>query len=438
MRGEQAPQIDDADWQKFLSEASDLLNSSLDCEKTLGSLARLAVSRLADWCMIDLLEPDGKLRRVALEQANPDRAELAERLRAFMPRLESRSGAPEVIRTGKPILVSKVEATHMQDISSSEEHFRALDEVGTRSKLFVPLIARGQVLGCVGFVFAESGRHYAERDLEMAVELCRRAAVAVDNARLYEDAQRAIRAREELLAVVSHDFKNPLASIQICASLLDALAPDDESEKAVRMRKAIRLLLSVSGQMEGLLRNLLDFARIEAGGMVLDLTFHGTDDLVREVLEALEPQFAEKGIAFECRVAQGLRIYCDRERILQILFNLVGNALKFTPRGGRIVLEAAEEGDHIGVAVEDTGCGIPAEHLSHVFDRYWQGSGARGGVGLGLAIVRGIVVAHGGQVAVSSRVGGGARFSFTLPRGMRPGLSARTGVSLGGKVGTGY
>jgi signal transduction histidine kinase len=227
-----------------------------------------------------------------------------------------------------------------------------------------------------------------------------------------QSAQRATRAREELVAVVSHDLKTPLATIAMTTGLLlQELAPEQ-----LDARKSIERIQRSADRMGRLIRDLLDLAKIEGGHLSIEPQPHEVAGLFTDVLEQLRAQAAAKSLRLEQRISPGAeRVICDRERILQVLGNLVGNAVKFTPEGGALTLRADRAEREVVLSVRDTGPGIPEDQLVRIFDRYWQAKEtASGGVGLGLSIAKGLVEAHGGRLWVTSEVGHGSTFRFTL------------------------
>jgi signal transduction histidine kinase len=274
------------------------------------------------------------------------------------------------------------------------------------------VIARGKTLGAITLVAAESGRHYGAADLEMAEHLARRAGLAIDNARLYGQAQEAVRAREEVVAIVSHDLKNPLNAILMSAGLLRRSSAD-----LVRVHQQADAIERSVHRMRSLVRDLLDLARLEAGRFTLDRQSHAVGPLATEALALLQPLAQQKGLLLEADTmpAATARALCDRERVLQVFSNLVGNAIAFTPQGGRVTVQARANDSEIAFSVADTGPGIPPDEQRLVFDRFWKSRSSRQGTGLGLSIAKGIVEAHGGRIWVESRQGEGALFLFTLP-----------------------
>jgi signal transduction histidine kinase len=395
----------------FLAEASALLASSLEWEATVASVARLAVPAVADWCAVDAAEglaAGGP--PLAIAHVDPAKVERAlEWRRRWPPDPAAPAGTAAVIRTGRSELYEEIDDALLARASDPDQR-RIARELGMRSAMIVPLAARGRTLGAISFIAAESSRRYGPADLAMAEELGRRAGIAVDNARLFHEAQRAIRARDEVLAVVSHDLKNPLESVLLSASLL-LRAPD-----AAQVRRYAETVHRSAGRMDRLIRELLDLSRMDAGRFTVELRPERLEGLVEEVLAVVAPVAQEHGVTLSAAGAPlADAVPCDRERILQVLSNLVGNAVSFSPRGGRVTVTLALDDREARVEVRDEGPGISPEDLPRVFDRFWKRRSR--GTGLGLAIVKGIVDAHGGRVRVASRVGEGSAFAFTLPRG---------------------
>ena len=402
--------------QRFLAEAGAILSESLDFDRTLESIARLAVPTLADWCVLYIRDGDA-VQRLQFVHADPDKQAVVRRLQPWPLGGREPHPALRVIETGEPWFMPEVAADFIEAMSSDDEHLALLRELGINSALFVPLTARGETLGAIGCYLSGQARRYSADDLSLARDLAARAALALDNARLYREAQRAIEARDDVLAIVSHDLGNPLSAIRIGTSLLLRHLPREELGSAgVQHLEGIRQSVE---QMERLIQNLLEVKRIEAGRVVLDRRAHRPAALAAAAVDSLSAVAASRNLTLENHVPENApAVFVDRERVLQVFSNLIGNAIKFTPEGGRITVDAAVEGTELRVSVSDTGIGISEEHLPHIFDRFWQARRHRPeghGIGLGLAIVKGIVEAHGGRIHVESRVGAGSTFSFTLP-----------------------
>jgi signal transduction histidine kinase len=396
----------------FLDEASRALGSSLDHQETLEKLADLAVPERADWCVVDVVE-DGQLRRVAT--AHADRRKLAfahDWARRYPLDPESRSGPPEVVRTGRPELHADLDNERIAKNARSPEHARELRELGIRSVMIVPLTARGRTLGALTMISTRGDRQYTEQDLRIALELGVRAGLALDNARLYQEANRAIKIREDILAVVSHDLRNPLGAIDLAASML---VQNHGAEP--RSRRHLDVIRRSTDRMTGLISDLLDMASLQAGRLSVDRKTVAVAPLLAEVLDTHEPVILEKGIELVRELSiEGLELHGDHDRLVQVFGNLLGNATKFCAPGDTIIVRGYPEDGSIRFEVEDTGPGIPESELPRIFEPYWSAQRhAKKGTGLGLYISKGIVEAHGGRLWVNSS-GKGATFCMTIPR----------------------
>jgi PAS domain S-box-containing protein len=402
---------------RFIVEASGILSESLDYESTLASVARLAVPQLADWCAVDMLEQGRSFRRLAVAHTDPAKVELAMELERRYPTDMSASyGLPSVLRTGKPELVAEIPEWMLLSAARDEAHLRIARELGLRSYMIVPLIARGRTLGAITFVTAESGRQYTETDLSFAEDLAQRAALAVDNARLYREAQEANRTKDEFLATVSHELRTPLTAVLGWARILRAGGIDD----ATSLRALETIERNAKSQAQ-LVEDLLDVSRIITGKLRLDMKPVELKSVIDLAIEAIRPAAEAKGIHLQVVLdPMAGPISGDPDRLQQVVWNLLSNAVKFTPRDGRAQIRLERVDSHVEITVSDTGLGIRQEFLPFVFERFRQADGtstrAYGGLGLGLAIVRHLVELHGGQVrAASAGENQGASFTVELP-----------------------
>lgn len=281
--------------------------------------------------------------------------------------------------------------------------------------LVVPLVARDRTLGAFILVSSDPERPFAPDDIDLAEELGRRAALAVDNARLYEAARDAVAARDEVLSIVSHDLGNPLSAIRVATRVLDRLLDLGEVHPA---GEQVALIRESTAQMERLIRDLLEIRRIEAGRLRLVCRPEKVSELIEHATRSMHGLAEEQDVRLEKVVSGALpdTIRVDADRVRQIFANFVGNALKFTPAGGTITVGAEPAEGGVRFWVRDTGPGLEPDDLPHVFDRFWQAQqqGSHG-VGLGLAIARGLTEAHGGSVRVESPEGQGCTFFFELP-----------------------
>jgi signal transduction histidine kinase len=402
--------------QRLLARVSAVVGFSLEYRGTLEALARAAVPQFADLCLIDEVGEDGTVARLEVIFADETKQrDLADQMRRFSPQPGWRTAQAAVLASGESLLFGTVTDPLAEGIAHDQEDADTLRAAGINSLMAVPLLARGKTLGALTFAAAESGRRYSTRDLAVAEEIAHRAAIAIDNAQLYEQAQRATRGREDLLAIVSHDLNNPLAVIGLNIDML--LKHSRPEERRKYGRKQLELIDRAVTRMTGLLRDLLDTASIEAGHLSIERALVPVVQLVTEALEAVQPLAAKKRLRLESDLGDDLpAVFADADRIQQVLINLLGNAIKFTGKGRSITVRAERLGDAVRLSVADTGAGIAEGDLRHLFDRFWQAQGtARAGTGLGLFIARGIVEAHRGTISVESKLGEGSTFSFTLP-----------------------
>ena len=397
----------------FLAEASRVLGTSFDYQTTLSTLTHLAVPDLADYCIVDVVSEQGeRLERIGAAHADPAKEPLLREVVRFWD-VGDREHHFRSASMGESVLIPEITAEMAERSVVSEEHERLARQIWPRSVVAVPLRVGDRTLGVLALYWSETDRHYGPEDLALVEELARRASLAVDNARLFHDAMQATRARDEMLGVVAHDLRNPLNTIVMGASLMLEVIADPES----RLSRQAQMVHRAAERMNRLIQDLLDVRRIDTGRMEIDLRTEEVDGLLKEAMDMLRPLATAASLELTCNVDERLpRVAADSARILQVLSNLVGNAIKFTPAGGTVRLRAEPADREVRFAVSDTGPGISADQLPHIFGRFWQGARAdRRGIGLGLAIAKGIVEAHGGRIWVESQVGVGSEFIFTLP-----------------------
>jgi PAS domain S-box-containing protein len=400
---------------RFLSEASTLLAGSLDYSSTLESLARLVVPEMADWCSVEMLTADGRAERLAVAHQDSSREELAWKFVRLHPvDLSAPAGVGRVLRTGESEWQADIPEEALAAGVRDPEALRLARMLGVRSFLCVPLVARGRVLGSLTLAQAESGRRYTETDVRQAEELARRAALCVDNARLYQEAQNAIRLRDEFLSVASHELRTPLTSLRLQLSLLDRRLSE---ESRVLLKPKLEVTRRQVERLTSLVNTLLDVSRIVAGRITLELTEVDLVHVVQEALERLCEVFEQAGCAVTLQ-ADGPVVGCwDAPRLDQVIVNLLTNAAKYGQgRPITVTVEGSEE--RALLIVRDEGIGIAEEDQQRLFGRFERAVSGRhyGGLGLGLYISREIVEALGGRVGVESRPGEGSTFRVELPR----------------------
>ncbi|MCP3140057.1 GAF domain-containing protein [Pyxidicoccus xibeiensis] len=408
---------------RFLAEASALLASSLDYERTLAAMARVAVPVLADWCAVDVLEDDGHVRRVVVAHEDPERARLAlDFHRRHPPDLSAPGGLGKVLRTGEPELMEAIPEALLVATVPDPERLAAVRALGLRSYLSVPLRRRGRVVAALTLGYAESDRRYTGDDLRLVEELALRAATAMDNAMLYQEAREAVAARDTFLGVASHELNTPLTSLKLnLQGLRRALVPGPGVD--AKFQSADRQLTRLSS----LIRELLDVSRITAGRLKLEPEPLDLAELVREVAARVAEDAARAGCELRLRVPSTVPGLWDRLRVDQVLQNLLSNALKYG-HDGPVDVELEAGADSVTLRVRDEGIGIAPEDQPRLFQKFLRVASERhySGFGLGLWIVRQVVDAMEGRIHVDSDVGRGATFTVVLPRRMPP--SARPDV----------
>ncbi len=446
----------------FLAEVSRCLADSLDYEATLTTVASMSLPYLDAWCIVDVLDPGGEVRRIAVLHPDPDRQAAARALaERYPPRSGDLVGAPRVIRTGRPEMVFDVPVGALGAGAHDEEHLALLRRLGVRSYVIVPMVARGSVLGAMTFITAEHDRRFGDIDVVMAEDLARRAGMAVDNARLHAEAVEAreaaesalaeaelaleeaataeehlreardaaeagLRTRDEFVSTMTHEVQTPLNAI---IGYLELLEMDVSGVLADTQRSYVQRAQESSRHLLRLVVDVLDFARSETARLAVEREEVGAAETARGALALVRPQASGRLLTLEDDTAgaAGLRFLGDEYRVRQILVNLLSNAIKFTPAGGRVRLECrAHPGDgsdadpgELHFVVSDSGEGVRPEDVERIFEPFVQGAAGLtrryGGTGLGLPISRRLARLMGGDVTLDPGAGGGATFTLRLP-----------------------
>jgi PAS domain S-box-containing protein len=397
--------------QQFLVEAGEKLASSFGSSETLAQVARLAVPVIADGCILENRVGNGFLAG-ATAHVDPGIEEILDEIGMAGVRIPPRSHPlTEILGRPLPVLLQSNAAARLLEASVNPAYQKAMKAMKAQSALFLPLVARKQLIGALT-LFRTTGSFDVD-DLGFAQALARLAALALDNARLHDTVRASLHARDEMMGVVSHDLRNPVAAVKMLSRTL-LRAPENGGSHA---QESIELISQAAEQMDALIRDLLDVNRLDAGKLVISPVPVDPSVLLTDSLQTLRPLVDEKGISLDLQIETALpKVIADSERIQQTLSNLVGNAIKFSPAGSKIVVVARKDAEGVIISVLDNGKGIAPEHVPRVFDRYWQSSRTdRQGAGLGLAIAKGIVEAHGGRIWIESKPGEGTTASFTLP-----------------------
>ena len=398
----------------LLAEAGALLASTLDRERALTQLVHLAVPALGDLCAIDILAEDGATSRVAYAHRDGTKEALV---------YEAPVGVRAAIRSGQPVLVSEAGETDLMAEAQSADQLRTLQQLKPRTWLVLPLTARDRVLGAITFAMTDSAGSYDRVDVRTAEVVARQVALTLDGTRLQRDTEAARsateaanRAKDEFLMTLSHELRNPLNAVSGWAKLLEVGKLGEEQS-----RHAIEVILRNVNAQVRLVDDLLDMSSVVSGKMRLAIQPVNVADVIGEALDAVRPGAEAKGIQLQSVLdSPGAQVSGDPGRLQQVVWNLLYNAVKFTPKAGRILVKLQQVKSHVEIIVSDTGQGIRPDLLPYIFDRLRQGDSSRsrahGGLGIGLALVRHIAELHGGSVfAESPGEEQGATFVVKLP-----------------------
>ena len=399
-----------------VDNALGVLGTSLDYEWNLAAVTRLVVPTLADYCSIDIVDEAGELRRVSSTHVDPQKEEILRDLWRKYPYQKDDRGVPSVVRNGATEMNALIDVNEIVSYAKTEEQRDMMLALAPRSFLCVPMISHGHVFGALALVYSDSGRTYGTVERAAVEQIAARAATAIENARLYADAQAASRAKSDFLATMSHELRTPLNAIAGYADLMamgvrGPVTPD-QLRDLNRIRQNQQHLLEI-------ITNILNFSRIESGHLRYDIRPCVLDDVLERMEGVIEPQARAREITYKyLPVDSTVVVAADREKLEQVLINLLGNAVKFTPRGGHITLSATEVGGRVRVAVRDNGVGIKPDQLNSIFEPFVQLESAFTrtveGTGLGLAISRELARGMGGELTAASIPGEGSVFTLEL------------------------
>jgi signal transduction histidine kinase len=402
---------------RFLLESSTLLTSSLDHTATLSALARLCVAEIADWAVVYSVDDTGVPRRIEVAHRQPSKAALVRELQSMSIDPDGTHPVLKVLATGRSMLAKRIGDESLESITQNAQQLEVVRQLGVASFMIVPIIARDYTLGAITLVSARRERLFDEQDLALAEDIAARAALAVINARLYEEARQANKTKSDFLAVLSHDLRTPLTAIIGYVDLMEMGVPDQLPEATLQRLQRIR---ASAAHLRYLLNELLVFARLDAGREEVRLQEVDLREIGREAAAVAEPLALERHLRFHLDLGENpVILRTDPDKVRQVLLNLVGNAVKYTEQGD-VWVELRALGEHrAAICVRDTGVGIAEHHLQQIFDPFWQVTSAprtaEGGTGLGLSVVRGLVQLLGGEVSVHSVLGSGSTFTVTLP-----------------------
>ena len=401
----------------FLADTTALLSRTLNYQQTLTDLVRLAVPEIADWCVVDIVNENGTLERLAIAHADPEKLKIAQLLlERYPPDPNAPEGAYQVVRSGQPVVMESFPDGLVAARARDDGHRELLRALSLSSYICAPLVSARGILGTITLVFGESGRHYSTRDLPFAQDVAARASLAIDNAFAYRRVQDANRLKDEFLATLSHELRTPLNAVLGYADMLrmNVLGGD-------RYTNAIEVLTRNAKALGDIIDDLLDVSRITSGKLQLDMKPTSIEDVVKSAIATMQPAIDAKGVSLQLILARKLpQVSGDPDRLQQVVRNVLSNAVKFVARGGNVKVQVEQETASVAVSVADDGQGIDPAVMPFIFERFRQGdsrfSREHGGLGLGLAIVKELIELHGGTVRASSAgAGQGATFRIELP-----------------------
>ncbi len=399
----------------FLTDASKVLASSLDYNKTLQNVATLAVQHIADWCLIEIIDDKGQLQSVAVRHKDPKKTQWVEKLRKINPpNLSGDSGIAWVLKNKKSILAPVVTDEMLVTRAKSKEELENLRKMNITSGMIIPLITKNKVIGIISFLSSESEKLYSKSDLTMAEEVASRAALAIENARLFSNEQKAVTLRDEFLALASHELKTPITSLGMFLTVLERYSQEENDKRSLpvllKMRKQIV-------RMTKLINDLLDISKIQEGQLKFRKEKLAIDNLIKEIVETLQGTSLKHKIFLDGQTKK--KVLADKDRIGQVLINLITNAIKYSPQADRIIIYLKAQKDKVIVTVQDFGIGITEENQKKVFNRFFRVEGTNEntypGFGIGLYITQDIIKQHNGEIWVESEKNKGSKFSFSLP-----------------------
>ncbi len=399
----------------YLSEASKILASSLDYNKTLASVVELGVPELADWCTVDMLDEKGAVHQLAIAHVDPKQVKWArEYNKRHPPRMDTPTGLPNVLRTGKSEIYPHITVEMIEATVKDKRVIALLRKLHLTSIMIVPLTIKEKTIGALTFISTQNGRHYDQSTLKIAEEVATRAALAIDNARLFTESQKAIALRDEFISIASHELKTPVASLKMYTQII---------YKQLEQRGETLLLTPLSkmdGQLERLnllIEDLLNVSKLQLGKLEFHEDYFDLKEVIIDVIEGMHAHTKKHTITVEGTPKK--KVWGDKYRIGQVVTNLLSNAAKYSPGADKIKVVIESSPQAVKVRVIDFGIGINKEHLNKIFERFYRVTGPDErtfpGLGIGLYISSQIIKRHGGTMNVKSAKGKGSEFSFTLP-----------------------
>lgn len=403
---------------RFLSDASKLFSSSLNYKTTFQNIVKLAVPQIADWCSVDIIEDD-RLIQISLAHKDPGKIRLVKAMhKKYPPNANTMQGIPKVLTTGKTEFYPTITDEMLVQYAADPFHLRMLREIGFRSLIITPLIVNNKCIGTMTFVTSSSQRHYTKNDLILTEELARRASLAIENATLYQNAQKAIIIRDEFISVASHELKTPITSLKIYGQVL---RQQTEKRGEYELLKYFDKMEAQINKLNMLVGDLLNVSKIQHGKIDYQMEKFNLMEIVQEAKESIQATAQKHEIIIYGRIAK--KVYGDRYRIYQVLANLLTNAVKYSPKANNVLIHLIPKKQLALITVQDFGIGIEREHQSKIFNQFYRVTTTKEktypGLGMGLYIAHEIIKRHGGKMTVVSQKDKGSQFSFTLPYASR-------------------
>lgn len=410
----------------FLAEIRNLLSDSLDYVQTLQNVVQLVVPRLADWCVVHVLDEENKPRQVAIAHQDPARVAVAreyiEKMEKLFPYDPSKKNwLLNPIYTSETEIYSEITEEFLRNVAENDTQLAVLKSIGFKSIMLVPLVAHGRTLGVIRFAITESAHRYDDIDLPLAQEIARYVAIAVDNAHLYEQTQRAVQLRNEFLSVAAHELKTPITSLKGYSQLINRQLAKIGTVEPERLQRLLTIIDAQSDKLSHLVGQLLDVSRLESGKMVLNRVPVNISEMVTNLANNAQmmltsPDKHQIEVTFDPTSSDPIMAMVDPIRFEQVVTNLVNNAIKYSPDGGNIIIEVKLD-RVLNLTVADQGIGVAMEHRERLFERFYQAqSGAYvGGMGLGLYISRQIIELHNGSIEAEFPEEGGSKFTIRVP-----------------------
>lgn len=397
--------IDDITREQWilLSEANKALGASLDYDQTLLSVSQLAVPGFADYCVVDLVDDDQKRYRVQSGSKAPN---------TLLAIDGANDPISKAILSGKPQIFTEISDPLLSALAGSPDRLTFVRGLKLKSAIIVPMATQHSILGAMTFALTHLGRRYSDFDVDLALQLTTRCALAVENARFYQKEKQAVQARDQLLAVVSHELKTPLTAINLRASLL--LRELDDPKVAAQI-EAIR---QSTKNVHRIIDDLLNVDKLERRQFKLERSIEQIDAVLAEVVEMMQPIAQTNRVALDMRASgSSFSVNIDKVRLCQAISNIIGNAIKFTPEEGTVsVSSRIIDHQSVEISVSDSGGGMSPESVAHAFDRYWQDTRTSHlGSGLGLYVAKSIIELHGGGIKIVSSLGRGTTVLITIP-----------------------